>query len=262
MRQRYIWLIIAGAVTVLVLACGGLSVAGYFVARNVASSAFPNTEATFPEDQRFELPSPAITADAAPAIVLEDDFADDGSGWYTVAEPDVRIEYADGGYQFVLDEPETGYWETHRSIRLRRLADVTIEVEARQVDGYADDTFGIVCRANEDGYYALEIGADGWYSIGKMNGDEYTLLAGPDGEPGDEPSTADTHDIALQHQDADTYRLRADCIGDTLTLYADGEKIAEVQDASFPTGGIGLTAYNYQAPRTEIVFDNIVVRTP
>jgi hypothetical protein len=262
MRQRYIWLIIAGAVTVLVLACGGLSVAGYFVARNVASSAFPNTEATFPEDQRFELPSPAITADAAPAIVLEDDFADDGSGWYTVTEPGVSIEYADGGYHFVLDEPETGYWETHRSIRLRRLTDVTIEVEARQVDGYADDTFGIVCRANEDGYYALEIGADGWYSIGKMDGDEYTLLAGPDEEPGDEPSTVDTHDIVLQRQADDTYRLRADCIGDTLTLYADGEKIVEVKDDSFPMGGIGLAAYNYQAPRTEIVFDNIVVRTP
>jgi hypothetical protein len=261
MRQRYIWLIIAGAVTLLMLACGGITAAGYVVARNWASTTLESAEMIPDEEQTFELPSPDGSASGAPAVVLEDDFADDGSGWYTVAEPGVSIEYVDGGYHFVLDEPETGYWETHRSVRLRRLADVSVEVEARQVDGYADDTFGIVCRANEDGYYALEIGADGWYSIGKMDGDEYTLLAGPDVEPGDEPSTRDTENIALQRQDDHTYRLRADCIGDTLTLYADGEKIAEVQDDSFPTGGIGLTAYNYQAPRTEIVFDNIVVRT-
>jgi len=192
------------------------------------------------------------------AVVLEDDFAADTNGWGTYDDDDASIGYADGAYHMVISAPDSGVWETHRSVRLQRLGDVRVEVEVQQLDGYDDDTFGIVCRAGDDGYYALEISTDGWYGIGKVRGDEYTLLVGPD----EEPARSDSMDVVLRQAEQLTQRLRADCIGDTLTLYVDGEKVAEVQDASYATGSVGLAAYNIDAPRTEVVFDNFVVRTP
>jgi hypothetical protein len=128
-----------------------------------------------------------------------------------------------------------------------------------QTDGFIEDTFGIICRAKDDQYYALEIGNDGWYGIGRVNGDEYTSLTEPDG---DRTTTDASYAITKAQAEEESYRLRADCIGDTLSLYVDGEKVAEVQDDALRSGGVGLTAYNYDAPRTEILFDNIVVSKP
>ncbi len=190
-------------------------------------------------------------------MVLEDDFAADTNGWGTYDDDDASISYADGTYRMVISARDTGVWETHRSVRLQRLGDVRVEVDVQQLDGY-DDTFGILCRAGDDGYYALEISTDGWYGIGKVEGDEYTLLAGPD----EEPDRGDSVDVALRQAEQLGRRLRADCSGDTLTLYVDGERLAEVQDASYVTGSVGLAAYNIDAPRTKVVFDNFVVRTP
>jgi hypothetical protein len=158
----------------------------------------------------------------------------------------------------VISEPDSGIWETHRSVRLQRLVDVCVELDVQQLDRYNDDTFGILCRVGDDGYYALEISTDGRYGIGKVAGHEYTLLAGPD----EEPARSDSMDVVLRQAEQLGQRLRADCIGDTLTLYVDGENVAEAKDANYTTGSVGLAAYNIDAPRTEVVFDNFVVRTP
>lgn len=203
-------------------------------------------------------PSPSPTPDDDWTVVYEDDFSDPDSGWYTWNEDDLRIDYVDGAYQFVITEQDAGYWETHRSFRLSRLRDVRIEVDATQVDGYVEDTFGIICRYQGDSFYSFDVGHDGWYSIGRFDGEDFTLLAAP--PEFEEDDSDDVRDVSMPLQDdEDTLRLRADCIGDTLTLYVNDEKIAEVQDDAYPVGGIGLTAYNYDAPRTEILFDNIVV---
>lgn len=238
----------------LAVGCVGIGAVGYVVLRNVvpaATSSLESDNAT----QHFELPSSAASADA---VVLQDDFAADTNGWSTYDDDDASINYVDGTYRMVIGASDSGVWETHRSVRLQRLGDVRVEVDVQQLDGYDDDTFGILCRAGEDGYYALEISTDGWYGIGKVDGDKYTLLVGPD----EEPARSDNVDVALPQAEQPAQRLRADCIGDTLTLYVDGEKVAEVKDASYKTGSVGLAAYNIDAPRTEVLFDNFVVRTP
>jgi hypothetical protein len=212
-----------------------------------------------PSPRPSAAPSPSPTSNDQWTVVYEDDFSDSDSGWYVEHNVDDMgsITYADDTYRMLVTEPDMSLWAIHRSFRLSRLRDVRVEVDATQVDGYVDDTFGIICRYQEDGFYALEVGNDGWYSIGRVDGEEFTLLAAPDFE---EDGADDVRDASMVLQDdEDTLRLRADCIGDTLTLYVNGEKIAEVQDDTYTTGGIGLTAYNYDAPRTEILFDNIVI---
>ena len=57
--------------------------------------------------------------------------------------------------------------------------------------------------------------------------------------------------------------IRADCIGDTLTLYVNGQQVSTVQDAAFTSGGdVGIFAGTYDTPGADIHFDNFVVTAP
>jgi hypothetical protein len=57
--------------------------------------------------------------------------------------------------------------------------------------------------------------------------------------------------------------IRADCIGETLTLYVNGQKVSTAQDVAFTGGGkVGVFAGTYDEPGTDIRFDNFIVTAP
>ena len=56
--------------------------------------------------------------------------------------------------------------------------------------------------------------------------------------------------------------IRADCVGSTLSLYVNGQKLDEVQDTEFASGDVGLIAGSFDTPGTDIHFDNFVVTKP
>ncbi len=63
MRQRTIWFIISGALSMLAIGCAGIGAAGYIMLRNVVPAA---TSKIAPDGtrQRFELPSTAASTGA------------------------------------------------------------------------------------------------------------------------------------------------------------------------------------------------------
>jgi hypothetical protein len=56
--------------------------------------------------------------------------------------------------------------------------------------------------------------------------------------------------------------LRADCVGDTLTLYANGVQLFQTQDSDFAKGNVGLIAGSYDTAPVTVYFDNFVVTQP
>jgi hypothetical protein len=56
--------------------------------------------------------------------------------------------------------------------------------------------------------------------------------------------------------------LRADCVGDTLTFYVNGFQVAQAQDATLPSGDVGILAGSFDTTGVDIVFDNFVVLQP
>jgi hypothetical protein len=64
------------------------------------------------------------------------------------------------------------------------------------------------------------------------------------------------------NQGAATNHIRADCVGSTLTLYANGTQIDQQTDTDFSTGDVGLLAGTYTQTGTDILFDNFVVMKP
>ncbi len=181
-------------------------------------------------------------------IRYRDDFSDPSSGWNRIETIQGQTDYADGVYRILVNEPNLDIW----SLAGLDLKDVRIEVDALKVGGERDNRFGVICRAaSKDNFYTFIISSDGYYGIGKIVGQDYRLI----GMDALQPHEAILKGSAANH-------IRADCIGDTLTLYVNGEKLAEVQDTDFSSGDIGLIAGTYQTPGTDIRFDNLVVYSP
>jgi len=191
---------------------------------------------------------PSKTDEQPGKILYQDDFSDPSSGWNQVSTDQGSTEYADGVYRVLVNETNMDIW-SKPSVEF---SDVRIEVDALKVGGDRDNRFGLICRAvDQNSFYTFVISSDGYYGIGKIKGEEYQLI-GMD---------------ALQRSDAiklgsELNHIRADCIGKSLTLYVNGQRLTTVEDLEFALGGVGLIAGTYDKPGTDVRFDNFVVYQP
>ncbi len=195
--------------------------------------------------------APQAIVERSPAgeILFKDDFSDPNSGWDQAASANGETNYVHGYYRIWVNEPYTDLWANPGL----QFADVTIEVEASKAGGPEDNVFGLICRSNEAGdqYYYFVMSSDGYFGIGKVDGQEQTLLNADKMLPSD---------LILQGKQTNT--LRADCIGDRLVFYVNGQILAEAQDSEYLTGDIGLTAGSFDKPDIDIHFDNLIVTKP
>jgi hypothetical protein len=191
---------------------------------------------------------PVKTAGATGRVLFSDDFSAPTSGWNQVTAASGESIYLDGAYRIFVNEPNVDIWSKPG----KSFQDVRVEVDAYKVGGERDNRFGVLCRAvDDDSFYIFIISSDGYYGIGLIDGQEYQLL----GKDALEPSEAIRQGSASNH-------IRADCVGDTLTLTVNGVQLAQVQDSRFPTGDVGLIAGTYNTPGTDIRFDDFVVYQP
>lgn len=181
-------------------------------------------------------------------VIFKDDFSNIKSGWNRVTAPKGESNYADGMYRLFVNEPNIDIW----SLAGRDLADVRIEVDAYKMGGDRNNRFGIICRAaSPSSFYTLVVSSDGYYGIGVIDGNDYRLI----GMDALQPTDAIHQGSALNH-------IRADCVGDTLTLYVNGVKLGSVQDKRFASGDVGLIAGTYDAPGVDLRFDDFTVYQP
>jgi hypothetical protein len=191
---------------------------------------------------------PVKTTDTPGSLLFQEDFLDVKSGWNRVSETNGSADYEDGVYRIQVNIPNTDIW----AVPGREFQDVRVEVDAFKVSGDRNNRFGIICRVtNATDFYTFVISSDGYYGIGKVKGLDYRLLGME----------------ALLRSDkippgAGFLHLRADCVGDTLTLYVNGEMIYQTRDAELTAGDVGLTAGTYRTPGTDIRFDNFMVYQP
>jgi hypothetical protein len=205
----------------------------------------PSTSATQPP-----VPTATFTSQATPTesltLLFKEDFSSE-TGWYTDENEDFAIAFAEGGYKFSVFIPYANIW----SIRDINLTDVVLEVEAGRLAGPEDGFYGLVCRqVDADNYYALVIGSTGFYGIGKMLDGEFEFI-----QEGQDTTNILTGTRIFNY-------LRADCIGDRLRLYANGQKLLEVQDADFSEGVTGLVAGTQKQTGLEVLFDNFASYEP
>ena len=206
----------------------------------------PAPSATLPPTltQSPGLPSAAPTASGR--VVFEDDFKRQGR-WYEDLGDDFGFEYQDEAYVIYVNLLNAPIW----SIRDQDFSDVILEVDAVRQTGPQNGYFGLVCRhQDEDNYYALVISSDGSYGIAKMEDGEFEFL----------DEGVDERNI-IQRDDA-VNRVRAVCMGETLSLYANGQLLVEIDDDDFSDGVVGLIAGTRLKDGLEALFDNFVIIEP
>jgi hypothetical protein len=189
------------------------------------------------------------SSDLDPNILFQDDFSDPASSWDDFQDEYGATQYRQGTYQILVNEPNTDLWANPSNLIF---TDTQIEVEAERMGGSSNNIFGIICRYQDSAnFYQLLVSSDGYYDISKVQNNSRVPLTAEQLLPSDKIP-----------QDEEPLKIRADCIGDTLTLYVDDQQIAFTQDDDFSSGNIGLIAGAYQEAGTDIAFDNLVVRRP
>lgn len=213
----------------------------------------PATDTPAPVDTPTPEASPTATPELAetntptPAaqVLFQDDFSRE-TGWWTNETDNYTVEYAAGGYRFSITSLNTAIW----SIREQSYAGVRLEVDATQTGGVSDGYYGLVCRYDDDNnYYALVISSNGSFGIAKSEAGELEFLQ-------------QGSDSALIQPGNATNRVRADCAGQTLSLYANDRLLLEIEDDDFEAGFIGLLAGTRLTGGVEVLFDNYAILRP
>ena len=180
-------------------------------------------------------------------VLFQDDFSNDQSGWPKVRTDEGITDYQDGMYRILVNLENQDFFG-YPGLSLQ--PDVRIEVDATKVAGSDDNDFGLLCRYQDNNnFYQFLISSDGYVGILKyVDGSMQNLGA----------ETLLENDAV--HTGNAKNHIRADCIGDTLTLYVNGEQVSTVTDTSFGGyGDVGVFAGTYDTPGTDIYFDNFVV---
>ena len=184
-------------------------------------------------------------------VLFSDDFSDTSSGWdsYTSDDGTVVTDYANGGYRIFVNKPKFLTWANPgKSFD----GDVVIGVDATKTGGPEDNEFGLICRyQDENNFYIFKISSDGYAQIGKYANGNYVGLSGDQMEQ-----------VSGINSGKSTNHLRADCLGDTLTLSANDNQLITAKDSDFKSGDAGLYAGTFDTEGTDVLFDNFLVTKP
>lgn len=207
----------------------------------------PGTNTPVPNATYLPTGSAAATLPPLPSYKLrrQDDFSDE-TGWHTEEQDNFAFQFSNGGYLITVNIPNAFIW----SIWDRDFGDTRQEVEGSWDGGPQDGYYGLVCR-HQDGqnYYGLTISSTGAYRI--LKNKEGTM-----------ESLAEGVAPAGIIRGNESNRVTADCIGETLSLYANGRLLAQVQDDDFETGVVGLLAGTKIVTGFTARFDNYTLFSP
>ncbi len=186
------------------------------------------------------------------AVLFKDDFSDPGSGWSVKETDNTAKAYKDGKY--VITVKSAGYtgWGTVADKTFD--GGVVIDVDATLTDGPTDNDLGIICHhQDDDNFYYLSISSDGYAGIQKESGGSGLTTLSGDGKM--------HSSLAVKKGKGVANHIRAICDVGVLTLVVNGTQVAQVQDADFEGGGVGLAATAYKDSGGGVVlnFDNFVV---
>jgi hypothetical protein len=271
MKRIVLFVFITSTVLSLLAACGPsqqqmdatvTSVAGIVYATETALA--PSPTATFtstPTPTVTPTPTPTATPTATPtppntptptllpSVLFFDDFSGPNTGWDEYTNENGGTGFADGGYSIAVNTTDYCFW----SVAYRTFSDVVIEVDAQKLAGSENNEYGVICKLKDnENFYYLSIGSDGYYTIGKLSNGEWVDVTN---------GQSDFDEYAI-NSGADTNHIKASCQGDQLSLTVNDVPLIEATDSEFTNGDVGLMVCNYGNSGEEVLFDNYLVSRP
>lgn len=183
-------------------------------------------------------------ASALTPLPYADDFSNSASGWKTVTDPALQIGYQDGALRFTIADLDQIVW----SIAGQRFENFTLDVDATQLGGPNDNSYGVLIRYVDDrNFYRLDISGDGYFAINKYQAGQWLKLQ-------------DWTESAAIQRAAATNHLQVIARGNQFTLVVNGTTVTTFTDAEFKQGDIGLTAGTlFDTAGVKIAFDHLTL---
>jgi hypothetical protein len=167
--------------------------------------------------------------------------------WETYVNPAQKVEFTIRDGAFEARAWDGGFtWALNAELH----TDVVIQADVQQLSDYADNAFGLMCRAsptNDGSGYFFFISGDGFYTFRRGAAEEV------------QPMIPWTRSDAIQ-QGRSINRVRIVCVEDYLALYVNGKFVAEARDDLFRSGYAGLTAAVPKGGEVDVRFDDVVIR--
>lgn len=184
-----------------------------------------------------------VEGPSGPLLLFEDDFSNSGSGWLEAADAESGQGYRNGQFFFEVRSPDLIVWDNAGG----NFRDFVLEVEARQMSGALESSYGVLLRYIDDGnFYRFDLTGDGYYAVSKLEYGEWVTLV-------------DWQESAHVKVRGEVNRIRVVCQGPRMTLYVNGGELASVEDSSFERGDVGLFASTFTDPNVEVEFDNLEI---
>ena len=204
------------------------------------------TLAPTPTETPVQVNLPIIPAELAGTVsvgenLLSETFYQAGL-WNTSDGTEYGASLVDGVYRMYLNSANWMVWAESRMITN---GNIIMELDTELVSGSVENNQGMICRYSDDNnFYMLTIGNDGWVEIMKIFQGVQTSLFGE--------FTDGLVDPVRNH-------LQGFCIGDRLVLYVNGKLGADVRDSDLASGDAGLIIGSYDNPQVTVNFDNFLV---
>ena len=176
------------------------------------------------------------------SILFQDDFSNLKSGWDRASQGGNSTDYADGKYRITLSTPQQDIWANPYQYFDQ---DIIVEVDVWQNSSAVQAAYGIICGYSDvNNFYALTIGG-GYVEIFRYQQGKRLTLYSAENQPG----------IDLEHN-----HLEVMCAANQLSLWVNGNIVAEVEVTEFTYGDVGLIVSSFDEAGVEILFDNFIVR--
>lgn len=196
------------------------------------------------------MPTPSPTPPSTPdprTTLFEDDFSSPTAFGQSDDEYALIVQQNDA-LVITVKQPQAYGMSTLE----QKFDDVTIEVDARMLNGTFDNQIGVACRVSDAGEYDFEISSDGYYRIARWDATENQLVNLVDW----------TRSPAINTGTGHVNRLVATCLQDQLTLSVNGHQLATVTDDQFTEGTVGIYAGSFGEEGVSVEFDNVVLLDP
>jgi len=234
-RKRWLWGLVAFVLVGIALV-GGIGLA----AALLPSGREPRATATSPA-----IRSGGPTFQAAPILLLAEDFSDPASGFAVLSDADGGVEYSDGSLRFTVLTEGTRWYSYSRRLEAQ---DVEIEASAQLLSGPPLSELAILCRWSGVGdFTALAVRGDGAAGIWQVRGGVTTWLMDWTEAPG------------LEAGPGVTFRMRGTCRGADLALAVNDIVLAQVTDPQPSAGDVALMAGLGEPGELVVLFDDLEV---
>ena len=194
---------------------------------------------------------PSATALSSPtpnSILFEDSEFTDSCTVDSTADVERFVE--NGQFNMRVLTPFYAKWTKCTKVEY---ADFILEVDATQVSGPDDNSYGVIFRygINASEFYAFLISGDGFYvfTVDGAEREEAELLV-------------DWTQSSVIKQGAQTNHIKVVAVGGNMKYYVNDQFLGEVQDARFGTGVVGFFTGTLAQGGVQISFDNLKISKP